>query len=308
MKKYIFLTVSVIVALALQSPARAQENDVRTELLKALELQLSVVERLGRSDLVATLDEAIEQVLVANDADLGPFVGAIDEIQDYSGALQMLDAAIQEAAAVGGAQSARTLSVVSNGTVPPPVLTPPPYFDGGAAGIFCRLPDATIGVRTNTEAVVIAKIALSAAKVVWTAAEVACGLDVVQVGTVGIGFFGCAGYAAVVGTAEAVVEGFEMCDATIDEAHLDAAFFRAEDNFILGTHTHEDLATHDRNIDAELAAHDAEVKALLATLQISVDENQEKLDEIINVLLTHQGRRDGFPQKEDKQLKFPKKR
>jgi hypothetical protein len=297
MKKYIFLTVSVIVTLALQSPARAQENDVRTELLKALELQLGVVERLGRSDLVATLDETIEHVLVANDADLGPFVGAIDEIQDYSGALQMLDAAIQEAAAVGGAQSARTLSVVSNGTVPPPVLTPPPYFDGGAAGILCRLPDATIGVRTNTEAVVIAKIALSAAKVAWTAAEVACGLDVVQVGTVGIGFAVCVGFATAVGIAEEVVDGFETCDATIDEAHLDAAFFRAEDNFILGTHTHEDLATHDRNIDAELAAHDAEVKALLATLQNSVDENQKKLDQIINLLLTPQGRRAGFPQK-----------
>ncbi len=294
-----------IAVLALQGPgvARGQPSDVRTELLKALELQSGVAESLGRTDLAATLDNAIEQVHFVSDADLVPLEGAIDGIQNYSGALQRLDAAIQEAAAAEAVRSVGTPSVTIYGAVPPPSLTPPPYFDGGITGLLCRLPDATIGVRNNTEIVLDARIALGVAKTAWAGVEVACGLDVVALASGGLGAVACGALAVAVAAAEEILDGFQRCDETIDEAHLDAAFFRAEDNFILGTHTHEDLATHDTNIDADLATHDADVKALLAKLQNSVDENQRKLDQIIDLLLTPQGRRDGFPQKPAPQVR-----
>ena len=60
------------------------------------------------------------------------------------------------------------------------------------------------------------------------------------------------------------------CDATVDEAHLDAAFNRAEDNFLLGTHIHDDLATHDTDIKSllsEIAANQREIIKLLKTPQ-----------------------------------------
>ena len=83
------------------------------------------------------------------------------------------------------------------------------------------------------------------------------------------------------------MDGFERCDATVDEAHLDAAFGRAEDNFNLGTLIHEDLATHD-----------ADIKSLLANIQAGIDASSEKLDillarqlEVVRLLLTPQGRR-----------------
>jgi hypothetical protein len=56
-----------------------------------------------------------------------------------------------------------------------------------------------------------------------------------------------------------------------------------------------DLVAHDSNIDGDLVAHDADIKALLATIQGGVDENRQKLDQLIELLLTAPGRRDGFP-------------
>lgn len=277
-----------IAVLALHGPAvaRGQDSDLRSELLTALELQLSVAESLGRSDLAASLEEAIEQLLFASDADLTPFEDVIDEIKNYSGALQLLDAAIQDAAA----EEARPFdkrSAITNGAMPPPSLTPPSYFDGGSAGLLCRIPDATVGERVDTEVLLLARIALGTAKSVWAGLEVACGLDVLFIGTVGIGAAVCVGAAVGVAAAEEVVDGFERCDATVDEAHLDAAFVRAEDNFNLGTHTHEDLATHD-----------ADIKSLLANIQAGIDANSDKLDillarqlEVVRLLVTPQGRR-----------------
>jgi len=55
------------------------------------------------------------------------------------------------------------------------------------------------------------------------------------------------------------------------------------------------LAAHDVNIDADLAAHDADIKALLATINGGIVQNRLLLEEVINLLLTPQGRRDGFP-------------
>ena len=72
------------------------------------------------------------------------------------------------------------------------------------------------------------------------------------------------------------MEAFLRCDATVDEAHLDAAFFRAEDNFDLGNHIHDNLETHD-----------SDIKALLG----QIIANQM---EIIKLLKTPEGRRPGW--------------
>lgn len=271
-----------IAVLALQGlgVARGQESDVRTELLNALELQSGVAESLGRADLTASLDKAIEQVLFASDADLAPLVGAIDEIQNYSGALQRLDAAIQEAAAAVEAQSIGTSSFIPT-PLTTPSLTAPPYFDGGVTGILCIFPaDATIGERNNTEIIMDAKNVVSAAKVALAAEKWVCEETLVGENLALL----CVPLEIAVAAAEGVLGAFEMCDATVDEAHLDAAFERAEDNFDLGVAIHDDLATHD-----------TDMKALLATLQNSVDANQQKLTQIIDLLRTPQGLRVGFP-------------
>lgn len=293
-----------IAVLALQGPGVArgqppgQDSEVRTELLKALELQSAVAESLGRSDLAATLDEAIEEVLLERDADLVPFEDSIDELQNYSGALQKLDAAIQKLGVAGEAKFYDRPSAITQGAVPPPSLTPPAYFDGGSLGLLCRIPDATIGERVDTEVVILAGIALGTAKAAWAAVEVACGLDALALGTGGVGALFCAGLAGAVATAEEVVDAFARCDATVDEAHLDAAFVRAEDNFDLGTHIHEDLATHD-----------AEIKSLLADIQADIDTLLARQLEVVRLLVTPQGRRaTDVPACNDGPCKWPNKK
>ena len=264
----IILFLACIALAACQGSAHGQESsEVRIELLRALELQWNVATSLGRYDLTATLEKAIENVQLASEDDFDPVMGAIGEIRNFSDSLQRLDLSIQVAMQARALESSSVIAT----TGPIPVsLTPPAYFDGGILGIHCRLPDATIGVRNNTEVVLDAKIALGAAKSVWAGVEVACGLDVVAVGTVGVGFAACAAAAVGVAVAEEVVDAFLRCDATVDEAHLDAAFNRARDNFLLGTEIHDDLDTHDTDIKAllsEIAANQREIIKLLKTPQ-----------------------------------------
>jgi hypothetical protein len=78
-----------------------------------------------------------------------------------------------------------------------------------------------------------------------------------------------------------------FCDGTIDGAEIEGAFERTAD-------------IYDQNvdIDSDLAAHDADIKALLATMQSDIDQNQQLLNEVIELLLTPEGIREGFPQVE----------
>jgi len=125
-----------------------------------------------------------------------------------------------------------------------------------------------------------------------------------------------------------------FCDATIDGAEIEGAFERASDIYDQNVYIDSDLAAHDSDLDAhdanleahdanleahdadlvahtadlvahdadlmahaaELAVHDADIKALLATLQNGINENRQRLDQIINLLLTPTGNRPGFPQ------------
>lgn len=254
------------------APVIAQEESphVRAELLRVLELQLDVAESLGRSNLAATLEKTIEDVQFASDAELEPIVNTIGEIRKYGDSLERLDSSIQKAIETGKDRVLETSSIIGTTGVAPVTLTSPEYFDGGILGMHCRLPDATKGVRTDTEAVLNAKIALGTAKTLWAAAEIACGLDIVQVGSVGTGFAVCIGLTTSVTAAEEILDAFLRCDATIDEAHLDATFKRAEDNFRLGTHLHDNLDTHDTDIKtllSEIAGNQKEIIKLLKTPQ-----------------------------------------
>lgn len=266
------LFLGCITMLACESSAANVEEDseVRTALVRVLELQLGVAASLGRSDLTATLKKAIANVQYVSEAELEPVADAIGEIQNYGDSLQRLDLSIQNAVGAGEDQSLGTSSFGATTGVPPVSLSPPEYFDGGIIGIHCILPDASNGVRNNTEVVLDAKLALGVAKAAWAGAEVACGLDVVALASGGLGTAGCAVLAVAVAAAEEIVDAFLRCDATVDEAHLDAAFNRAEDNFNLGTHIHDDLDTHGTDIKEllfEIAANQREIIKLLKTPQ-----------------------------------------
>jgi hypothetical protein len=89
----------------------------------------------------------------------------------------------------------------------------------------------------------------------------------------------------------------EACD--VHQGAIDGAEIEATYENTLGlvgdvSHVHDDIAEHEKN----LATHDTDVKALLTTLQASVDANSDKLDlllerqlETIRLLHTPQGRR-----------------
>ena len=282
---------------------QAQVPEARTELLRALELQLDVAVGLGHENTAKRLRRTIEDVQYASDVDFEPLLDSTGDMQSYSNSLERLDDSIQRQLQVVRATSRSAAQAASDGTV---TLTSAPYFDGGILAIHCRLPDATVGIRNNTEVLLDAQVALSAAKVAWAGVEVICGLDVVALASGGLGTAVCAAAAVLVSAAEEVVDAFQRCDATVDEAHLDGAFLRAEDNFLLSTDIQKDLTNHNNNIvtdlsnhdinidkdliihnqaiSAQLATHDAEVKALLQ----EIVTNQAIIIELLN---TPQGNR-----------------
>ena len=58
---------------------------------------------------------------------------------------------------------------------------------------------------------------------------------------------------------------------------------------------HASLAAHDAAVRAQLAAHDADIKQELAEIKKKLDDQRALLEEIKRLLLTPQGRREGFP-------------
>lgn len=289
--------------------APAPKSDFRTELLVALEMQSDIARNLGRYDLAAKLDKSFEEVFVASEAELAPFSGTVEGFRHFNESLKNLSSMIEpmdetalpplsQSKFAENTQATWSPPAVTQSSTGLPTLTPPPYFDGGAAGILCRLPDATAGIRNDTELVYLADAGVGTAKVAWAGMEVACGLDVLFIGTVGIGAAVCVAAALLVATSEEIVAAFKRCDETVDEAHLDAAFIRAKDNFVLGTHIHNDLGTHDANIDGDLATHDLKIATQLEThdeeIKAMLNNIMANQQEIIKLLKTPEGRRPGW--------------
>jgi hypothetical protein len=258
-------------------PAFAQELSPRTELLRVLKLQISVAEQMGNPVLVERLQSATDNLYTAREEELPPYVDTADDLKLLGDRLEILDnklrMGILSEQTKPSTHTENILASPSQTNTHGILLTPAPYFDGGILGVHCLLPDASTGNRFDTELALDAQLVLSVAKVAWAGTEVACGLDVVALGTGGVGALFCIGAAVAVGAAEETVDAFQRCDATVDEAHLDGAFLRAEDNFDLNSLIHHDIMTHD-----------TEVKALLNQL---IDN--QKL--IIKLLKTPQGRR-----------------
>jgi len=268
----ITIFLGCITLLACESSAGVPENsEVRAELLRALKLQKSVAESLELTKLAATLEKTIQNVQYAGDDELEPVANAIGEFKNYGDSLERLDSSIQKVIADAADQSFVAPSPITSTDTSSVSLTPPAYFDGGVLKSHCRIPvDASKGQRYDTEAMINAKIAVGVAKTAWAGVEVACGLDAVALASGGLGTVACAAAAVAVAGAEEVVDAMLRCDATVDEAHLDAAFKRAENNFILGTHIHDNLDTHDTDIKellSEIAANQREIIKLLKTPQ-----------------------------------------
>ena len=101
----------------------------------------------------------------------------------------------------------------------------------------------------------------------------------------------CAATSLIYTAAKGINEGLKIahrlltfCDATIDAAEIEGAFERTSDLYDQNTDLDADLVIHDAN----LATHDVDIKALLAIIQETVDENQR-------LLRTPPGLRAGFP-------------
>jgi hypothetical protein len=132
----------------------------------------------------------------------------------------------------------------------------------------------------------VADVVLAAAK--WPCEQTIAGFN--------LGVLVCTPLETALAVAKQLLEVPKFCDATVDEAHLDAAFERAEDNYDLGLVIHGDLALHDGDLaqhDADLKAllaqHDTDIKAILASMLATIAGNQF---EIIRLLNTPTGRRE----------------
>jgi hypothetical protein len=96
---------------------------------------------------------------------------------------------------------------------------------------------------------------------------------------------------------EALVVGKTIASATATWQH---SIVRADEDEVdlLGQHDtgiHAALTAHDLAIRTQLATHDADIKRELAEIKKKLDDQQALLEEIKKLLLTPQGRREGFP-------------
>ena len=150
--------------------------------------------------------------------------------------------------------------------------------------------------RSNADDLLIAvavidagNIALEIANGIWSIADRGCGTVVVGIGAVGnpqnalciitdtVLFVA----QAVVTTAEAVVDGIAFCDGAVDSAEIEGAYERAG-------HIHEDLESHDSNIDADLVAHDANIDTDLIAHDLNIDTDLQNHDANIDAdLIAH---------------------
>lgn len=268
-------------------PVYALDESPRYELLRVLELQTSVAEQLGNTTLVERLQRAVEDLNSAEVGELPPNIDTVDDLRLLGDRLEDMDNKLRMGILSEQVNpSIRTENLWASPSLENPhgiSLTPAPYFDGGIIGAHCFLPDAGTGNRFDTELALDLQLVLSVAKVAWAGTEVACGLDVVALGTAGIGAAFCIAAAVAVGAAEETVDAFQRCDATVDEAHLDGAFLRAEDNFKLNGLIYSNMMTQDTEMKAKLTEVTNNQEVIL--------ENQEL---IIKLLKSPQGSRPGW--------------
>ena len=273
------------------------------------------------SDLQARQNEVYDQLKVLEGVipNLGDAVQQSSQLSSAlaSGDLQSSTSALPQ----GGLTSADYGSICGSNS-----------FGSPANGPNRSDPDTNQGL---VAAVVASDIALVVAEGVRDIADIGCNTVVVAAGFGGnpqspLCIISSGIYIAAKSINEGLGTAYRLssfCDATIDGAEIEGAFERASDIYNQNVYIESDLAAHDADLEAhdanleahdadlvahtadlvahdadlmahaaELAVHDADIKALLATLQNGINETRQRLDQIINLLLTPTGNRPGFPE------------
>ena len=296
------IAVAVLALVFITSTAHAQKSnpeDLRSTLRAVLETQQEAATMTGSTEAQEIIAQALEQLKQMTKEDLAVFEGMegrILEMQDMQEALheqlKILKESIPNLADVVQQSSQFSSSATlqeSLATTAAIGLTDADYgsicssnpFGSPANGPNRSDPDTNQGLVT---AITVSDTALVVAEGVRDAADVGCNTVAVVAGFGGNPQnLACLVTAATYIAAKVINDGLKVsfrlltfCDATIDGAEIEGAYERASD-------------LYDQN-----ATHDTDIKALLAKIQESVDANKEKLDHIIKLLLTPQGRRPGF--------------
>ena len=308
--------VAVLALVFITSIVHAQSSnpeDLRATLRAALETQQEVAAMAGIPDAQEIIAQALKKLDQLTEEDLALFEGMEgqflemqdtqdalhDQLKVLKGYIPNLAEVIQQSTQLS---SSATLQE-SLATTAATGLTDADYgsicssnpFGSPANGPNRSDSDTNQGLVT---AITVSDTALVVAEGVRDAADVVCNTVAVVAGFGGNPQnVGCTITAGTYIAAKVINDGLKVsfrlltfCDATIDGAEIEGAFERASNIYDQNVDIDADLAAH----DADLAAHDADIKALLAKIQESVDANREKLDHIIKLLLTPQGRRPGF--------------
>ncbi len=136
-----------------------------------------------------------------------------------------------------------------------------------AKGYCPSSPDRSddLALQIAVDAIQAARIALEAAKVIWSGLSRLCDQTVVVCPVPGGGNTSTLCIAAdivlfaaelAVGIAEGVVEHFEFCDSGVDSAEIEGTYERVG-------HLHTDLQTHDTGVKGVVETHDLDMKGLL---------------------------------------------
>lgn len=310
---FAWLTVPVGIGdvVPLVGPANAQTTQsdpegLRTALRDLLETQQDTAVMIGNTNAQEIIAQGLEQLELLTWDELA----LLDGLERQIAVLQSSqDALYGQLEILGGdvpnlgeviQQSAQNFSALPQSFAPNAAYTG--LTDAGYGAICSHNPfgDPSGGPnRSNPDvnqgfvtAITISDVTVAVAEGVRDAADVICNIVVVILGEGGNPQgVACAVTSSAYIVAKAINEALKIalrlltfCDATIDAAEIEGAFERTSDLYDQNTDLDADLVIHDAN----LATHDVDIKALLAIIQETVDENQR-------LLRTPPGLRAGFP-------------
>ncbi|MBW2419704.1 MAG: hypothetical protein JRH19_14260 [Deltaproteobacteria bacterium] len=261
-----FLAAVLTLSMAI-STASADPAETRAALERVLTLERSVSLLLGNTGAAQQIDEGLALLDLLTDEELvmmGDLAPALADLESHLALLkENLENALDDRAPAPGFAS------------PPssPPQTDISLVDAGYSGL-CG------DVRENTEIMFGLKVALDVAEGIWMTASRGCDQIIVGIGAGGNGSVACIVGDLIFLGLRTTYEAFEFCDADTDSAEIEGAYERAASIFSLQEHLHADIATHD-----------AEIKALLEDIQAGIERNYEVGLDIIRLLNTPKGRR-----------------
>ena len=185
------------------------------------------------------------------------------ELQDGFGSVQsrladITNGNLQIAAARGSAQSSPALESARSAGLPQPMFS-------------ANCPES---MEKSFDDLFAARIVLTVAKGVWAALSRACDEVIVAIGVGGNLSLPCIIADEVLFAAEETFEFIDRCNDDIAGARADAVFARTE-------HIHDDLADHDADIKAELATIQTQLVALQGGLDLLL---KTQLEEALHLL------------------------